>query len=132
MPQQHELGGSRRDQTEGSLVAGQAKELARTSTKQAKEIGQTTKERALREIDTRRQRFASEVEELAGTLESHRGQSEAAGPVLDLAATAARRLSTALRDRSAEELFQGVARNPVAILAGSFALGFLATRLFKE
>jgi hypothetical protein len=71
------------------------------------------------------------VEKLAGALEKQGGESEAAGPIIDLAAQAARRLSTTLRDRSAEDLFQGIAHSPAAVLAGSFALGFLAVRLFK-
>jgi hypothetical protein len=114
-----------------SAVAEQAKELARSSTEQVKEIGQTTKERALREIDTKRVRLADEVEKLAGVLERHSNESESAVPILDVAATAARRLSTVMKDRSSQELLQGVARNPVAILAGCFALGFLTVRLFK-
>lgn len=114
-----------------SAVAGQAKEIARTSTRQVKQIGEEARGRALREINTRRQGFASEVEKLAGTLESQSAKSEGAGPILDLAATAARRLSATLNDHSAEELLRTVSRNPVAILAGTFALGFFATRLFK-
>lgn len=115
---------------ETSAVAGQAKEIARAGTEQVMQIGQTAKDRALREIDSRRKGFASEVEKLAGTLESQRVGSEA-GPILDFAASAARRLSGALRDNSAEQLLQSASRNPVAILAGTFALGFFATRLFK-
>ena len=115
-----------------SPVADQAKEVARASTEQVKELGQTARERARREIDARRERFAGEVEKLAGVLEKEGNDSEVAGPVMGLAASAARRLSTTLRDRSAEELFRSVSRNPAAILAGSFALGFLAIRLFKE
>ncbi|MFN2548713.1 MAG: hypothetical protein ABR567_14905 [Myxococcales bacterium] len=129
MQQQDDV--TRQQGGDGSAVADQARELARAGTEQVKQIGQTAKDRAFREIDAKRERFASEVEKLAGTLESQRDGSEAAGPILDLAASAARRLSTALKDRSAEELLQGVAKNPVAILAGAFALGFVATRLFK-
>lgn len=129
--QQNEIFSQGTTGQQGSAVAGQAKELARTGTEQVKQLGQTTKDRALREIDSRRESFAGEFEKLAGTLEDQRGQSEAAGPVLDLAASAARRLSTALRDNSAEQLLQSVGRNPVAILGGTFALGFLVTRLFK-
>jgi hypothetical protein len=114
-----------------SVVTEQAKEIARAGTEQVKEIGQTTKERALREIDTRRMRIAGEVEKLAGTLERHGSESETAMPIFDLAATAARTLSGAMRDRSTEELLQRVARNPMAILAGSFALGFFTIRLFR-
>ena len=115
---------------QASTAAGQAKELARVGTQQVKEITQTTRERALREIDSRRKSFAGEVEKLAGTLESQSGGSQA-GPVLDLAASAARKLSTALKDNTAEQLLQSAARSPVAILAGTFALGFFVTRLFK-
>ncbi|MCA1826485.1 MAG: hypothetical protein LC689_06040 [Myxococcales bacterium] len=129
MQQQDDV--TRQQGGDGSAVADQARELARAGTEQVKQIGQTAKDRAFREIDAKRERFASEVEKLAGTLESQRDGSEGAGPILDLAASAARRLSTALKDRSAEELLQGVAKNPVAILAGAFALGFVATRLFK-
>lgn len=114
-----------------STVAGQAKEIAMAGSQQVKEIGQTTKERAFREIDSRRESIAKEVEKLAGTLETQRSESQSAGPVLDLAATAARRLSTALRENSAEALLQGATRNPVAVLAGTFALGFFVTRLCK-
>lgn len=129
--QQNENISAARNGGETSAAAGQAKEIARAGTQQVKEIGQTTKERALREIDSRRESIASEVEKLAGTLENQRGESQAAGPVLELAASTARRLSTALRDNTAEQLLQSASRNPVAILAGTFALGFFATRLFK-
>ena len=116
---------------EGSAAAGQAKELARTGTEQAKEIGKTAKERALREIDSRRESFASEIEKLAGTLETQGGGKQAMGPVMEYAASAARRFSTVLKNNSAEQLLQTAARNPVAILGGTFALGFFVTRLFK-
>ena len=114
-----------------SPVAGQARELARTGTQQVRQMGQTAKERTLRALNDRRQSFAGEVEKIASTLEQQGGQAQGAGPVLDLAASAVRRFSTALRDHSAEELFDGVRRNPVAVLAGTFALGFFATRLFR-
>ena len=114
-----------------SAVADQAKEIARTGTEQAKQIGQTAKERALREIDLRREQIAGQVERLAGNLERQRTESEEAMPVLDLAADGARRLSGALKERSAEDLLRSVGRSPTAVLAGSFALGFLAIRLFK-
>jgi hypothetical protein len=113
-------------------VAGQAREIARAGTQQVREMGQSARERTLHELNQRRQSFAGEVEKLADTLEQQRGQSQGAGPVLDFAASAARRFSTALRDRSAEELFDGVRRNPMAVLAGTFALGFFATRLFRS
>jgi hypothetical protein len=129
--QQNENYGAGGFGTDGS-AAGNAKEIARAGTQQVKELGQTTKERAFREIDTKRESFASEVEKLAGTLENQRGESEVAGPVLQLAASAARRLSTMMRDHSAEELLQQVMRNPTAVLAGTFALGFVATRILKE
>jgi hypothetical protein len=129
--QQYENMGAGRLGTDTS-AAGQAKELARAGSQQIKDLGQTTKERAIREIDSRRQTFASEIEKLAGTLESQGGQSEATGPVLQYAATAVRRLSTTMKDHTAEELFQQVARNPAAMLAGTFAIGFLVTRLLKE
>jgi len=116
----------------GASVAGQAKEMARTGTEQMKELGSSAKERARREIDSRRERLASEVEKLAGVLENQRGESEVAGPLIDVASSAARRLSSTLRERSADDLLRGLARSPGAILAGSFAIGFLATRLFKE
>jgi hypothetical protein len=129
--QQNETYGATRSGTENP-AAGSAKDIARAGTQQVKELSQTTKERALREIDTRRQSFASEVEKLAGTLENQKGQSGTAGPVLQLAASAARQLSTTMKDHTAEELFQQVARNPAAVLAGTFAIGFLITRLLKE
>lgn len=115
---------------ETSAAAGQAKDLARTGAEQVKQIGRTTKERALREIDSRRQSFAGEVDKLAGTLEKQSSGSQAA-PVLDFIASGARRLATGLKDNTAEQLLQAVSRNPVAILGGTFALGFLVTRLFK-
>lgn len=116
---------------DGSAAAGQAKELARTGTEQVKELGKTAKERTLREIDSRREGVAAEIEKLAGTLEAQSGGSQTMGPVVEYAASAARRLSTALKDNSAEQLLQAVTRNPVAILGGTFALGFFVTRLFK-
>ena len=115
---------------ETSVVAGQAKDLARSGAEQVKQIGRTTKERALREIDSRRQIVASEVEKLAGTLEKQSSGSEAA-PVLDFVASGARRLATGLKENTAEQLLQAISRNPVAILGGTFALGFFVTRLFK-
>jgi hypothetical protein len=129
MQQQDPMGASGQGGT--SPVADQAKEVARAGTEKVKEISQTAKDRAKREIENRREQFASEVEKLAGALENQGGESEVAGPIIDLAASGARRLSTALRDHSAEDLFQSVTRSPVAVLAGSFALGFLAVRLFK-
>lgn len=129
MQQQDPIGTS--GQPGSSPVADQAREVARAGTEQVKEITQSAKERAKREIESRRERIASEVDKLAGALEKQGGDSEVAGPIIDLAASAARKLSTTLHDHSAEDLFQGVARSPVAILAGSFALGFLAVRLFK-
>jgi hypothetical protein len=117
--------------TDTSPVTQQAKELARTGSEQVKEITQSTRQRALRELDTKRMSFADEVEKLAGVLERHGNESDKTTPVLDIAASAARRLSTAMKDRSTEELLRGVTRNPMAVLAGSFALGFLTVRLFK-
>ena len=116
---------------ESSAVAGQAKELARAGTEQVKQISRTTRERALREIDSRREGFAGEIEKLADTLEDQSRGSQAAGPVLDVVASTARKLSSALRDNSAEDLLRAVSRNPMAVLGGTFALGFLVTRLFK-
>jgi hypothetical protein len=129
MQQQDPMGAS--GQTGTSPVADQAKEVARAGTEKVKEISQTAKDRAKREIENRRERFAGEVEKLAGALENQGSESEVAGPIIDLAASGARRLSTALRDHSAEDLFQSVTRSPAAVLAGSFALGFLAVRLLK-
>jgi hypothetical protein len=117
--------------TDKSPVTQQAKELARAGSEQVKEITQSTKERALRELDTKRMSFADDVEKLAGVLERHGSESNTAKPVLDIASTAARRLSTAMKDRSTEELWRGITRNPMAVLAGTFALGFLTVRLFK-
>jgi hypothetical protein len=122
---------------EGSLggvtpsPSGQAREVARTSTQQVKELTQTTKDRALREMDGKRHTLAGEVEKLASALENQRGESEIAGPALQYAATGARRFATALRDHTAEELFESAKRNPTVLLAGTFAIGFFATRLFK-
>lgn len=118
-------------QSGSSPVADQAREVARAGTEQVKEITHSAKERAMREVEARRERIASEVDKLAGALEKQGGESEVAGPVIDLAASAARKLSNTLRDRSAEDLFRGISHSPVAVLAGSFALGFLAVRLFK-
>ena len=123
MQQQPEFG--------SSAVADQAKRIAGTGSQQVKEIGATAKERALREIDARREQFAGQVERLADTLSKQHGEGQAPMPMLDMAADGARRLSEALRDKSAQELLQSVARNPMAVLAGSFALGFLTIRLFK-
>src|SRR5438067_1635346 len=75
-----------------SQVADQTKEVARVGTEQVKELGETAKERARREIDARRERIAGEVEKLASALERQAGESEAAGPVIGLAANAVRRL----------------------------------------
>jgi hypothetical protein len=129
MQQQDSIGAS--GQSGSSPVADQAREVARAGTEQVKEMTHSVKERAMREIEGKRELIASEVDKLAGALEKQGGESEVAGPIIDLAASAARRLSTTLHDRSAEDLFQGIARSPVAVLAGSFALGFLAVRLFK-
>ena len=115
-----------------SPVTDQAKQLARAGTEQVKELGGTAMERARREVDSRRERIAGEVGKLADMLEKQGSESEAAGPVLGLVASGARRLSTTLRDRSAEELLRGIARSPTMVLAGSFAIGFFAFRLFKE
>ena len=115
---------------QSSAVTAQAKDLARTGAEQAKQISQTAKERAFREIDSRREVFASEIDKIAGTLEQQ-GVGSQAGPVIDYAASAARRLSNALRDNSAEQLLRTISRNPVAVLGGTFALGFIVTRLFK-
>ena len=124
-------GSAARTGANSSAVADQAKKIAETSSQQVREIGGTAKERALREIDGRREQLASQVERLAGALQRQREESGAPMPIFDLAADGARRLSDALRDRSAQELLQGVARNPAVVLAGSFALGFLTLRLFK-
>jgi hypothetical protein len=110
-----------------SPVSQETKEIARQGTEQAKQIGQTAKDRALYEVNNQRERIADEMEKLAGTIEGQGGGT----PILNLAASAARSFSSTLKDRSAEELFAGVTRNPVTVLAGSFALGFLAVRLFK-
>ena len=114
-----------------SPAAGQIKEVAKAGAEQVKDLGQSARERARREIDARREGIAGEVEKLASALEKQGSESEVAGPVIDLAASAARRLSSTLRQRSAEDLLQSVTRSPVAMLAGSVALGFLAVRLFK-
>ena len=111
--------------------AGQARDIARTSAQQVKDLSETTKQRALREMDGKRHTLAGEVEKLASALEGQRGESEIAGPALQFAATGARRFASALREHTAEELFQSATRNPTAVLAGTFAIGFLATRLFK-
>ena len=111
--------------------AGQARDLARTSTQQVKELSQTTKQRALREIDGKRHTLAGEVEKLASALEGQGGDSEIAGPALQFAASGARRFASALRENTAEQLLQSATRNPTAVLAGTFAIGFLATRLFR-
>lgn len=130
MQQQDSMAGSMTGSA-SSPAADQVREVARTGAAQVKDIGQTAKERARREIDARREGIAGEVEKLASALEKQGGESETVGPVIELAASAARRLSSTLRERSAEDLLQGVAHSPVAVLAGSVALGFLAVRLFK-
>jgi hypothetical protein len=112
-----------------SPVAQEAREVARQGAEQAKAVGQTAKERALYEVNAQRERFAGEMEKLAGAIEEQGEGSPR--PILNLAASAARSLSSTLRNRSAEDLFAGVRRNPAAVLAGSFALGFFAVRLFK-
>jgi len=115
-----------------SPVADQAKQLARVGTEQVKELGGTAMDRVRREIDSRREGIAGEVEKIAEMLEKQGSESEVTGPVVGWAASGARRLSTTLRERSAEELLRGITRNPATVLAGSFAIGFLAFRLFKE
>jgi hypothetical protein len=131
MQQQDAISTGSTTSSASSPAADQVREVARAGAAQVKDIGQTAKERARLEIDARRERIAGEVEKLAGALEKQGGESETAGPVIGLAASAARRLSSALRERSAEDLLQGVIRSPVAVLAGSVALGFLSVRLFK-
>jgi hypothetical protein len=128
--QESMTGGSRAGTA--SPVADQAKQLARAGTEQVKELSGTAMERARREIDSRRERIAGEVAKLADVLEKQGSESEAAGPVMGLVASGVRRLSTTLRERSAEDLLRGIARSPTTVLAGSFAIGFLAFRLFKD
>jgi hypothetical protein len=115
-----------------SAVTVQAKELARAGTEQAKQIGETAKARALREMESKREKIAGEVEKLAGVLEKQETEGEVSSPIVGLAARATRSLATTLQDRSAEEILQDVRRSPVAILAGSFAIGFVAFRLLKS
>jgi hypothetical protein len=112
-----------------SPVVQETKEIARQGTEQAKAMGQTAKERALYEVNSQRERFADQIEKLAGAIENQGDGSPT--PILDLAASAARSLSSTLKDRSAEDLFNRATRNPAAVLAGTFALGFFAVRLFK-
>jgi hypothetical protein len=112
-----------------SPVAHEAKEIARQGTEQARAMSETAKERAIYEVNNQRERIAGEMEKLAGALEQQGDGSST--PILNLAASATRSLSSTLKRRSAEDLFAGVTRNPTAVLAGSFALGFLAVRLFK-
>jgi hypothetical protein len=116
--------------TATSPVVHEAKEIARQGTEQARAMSETAKERALYEVNNQRERIASEMEKLAGALERQGGDGSAT-PILNLAASATRSLSSTLKRRSAEDLFAGVTRNPTAVLAGSFALGYLAVRLFK-
>jgi hypothetical protein len=130
MQQEHRGPTGRHTTAMTSPVAKEAKEIARQGTEQAMAMGQTAKERALYEVNSQRERFAGQIEKLAGAIEEQ-GGDEAATPILNLAASAARSLSSTLRNRSAEDLVAGVTRNPVAVLAGSFALGFFAVRLFK-
>jgi hypothetical protein len=130
MQQEHRGPTGRQKTAMTSPVAKEAKEIARQGTEQAMAMGQTAKERALYEVNSQRERFAGQIEKLAGAIEEQ-GGDEAATPILNLAASAARSLSSTLRNRSAEDLVAGVTRNPVAVLAGSFALGFFAVRLFK-
>ena len=115
-----------------SAVTVQAKEIARAGTEQAKQIGETAKARTLREMESKRQEFAGEFEKLADVLEKQETQGEVPSQIVGLAARATRSLATTLHDRSAEEILQGVRRSPVAVLAGSFALGFVAFRLLKS
>jgi len=131
MQQQDPIAASGTTGSAGSPAASQVKEVARAGAEQVKDLGQSARERARREIDARREGIAGEVEKLASALEKQGGESEVTGPVIEFAASAARRLSSTLRERSAEDLLQGVAHSPVTVLAGSVALGFLAVRLFK-
>ena len=125
-------GAGAKDGVGTSAVTVQAKEIARAGTEQAKQIGETAKARALREMESKRQKIGSEVEKLADVLEKQETQAEVPSQVVGLAARATRSLATTLQDRSAEEILQSVRRSPVAVLAGSFALGFVAFRLLKS
>jgi hypothetical protein len=125
-------GAGARDGAGTSAVTGQAREIARAGTEQAKQIGETAKARALREMESKRQKFATDVEKLADVLEKQETQREVPSEIVGLAAKATRSLATTLQDHSAEEILQRVRRSPVAVLAGSFALGFVAFRLLKS
>ena len=112
-----------------SRVADQTKELARQGTEQVKAVGETATQRVLYEVNRGRERLADDIHKVASTLESN--GDGAATPVMKFAASAAHSLSSTLRNRSAEDLLGSATRNPVAVLAGAFALGFLSIRLFR-
>lgn len=112
-----------------SSVADGAKQIAKQGTEQVKAVGETARQRALYEVNSQRERIAEQIEKVAESLRHEQDGGQM--PVLNLAASAAHSLSSTLRNRSAEDLFGAVTRNPVAVLAGAFALGFLSVRLFK-
>lgn len=112
-----------------SRVADETKELARQGTEQVKAVSQTARQRALYEVNHGRERLADDIHQLASTLEGH--ADGGASQVAKLAASAAHSLSSTLRNRSAEDLLGAATRNPVAVLAGAFAVGFLSVRLFR-
>lgn len=98
-------------------------------------LGGAARRRLFSEADQRRASVASRLEQLAGSLENNQS-SGPEGRLLDSAARLARNASSAIRDRSSEELLddlrQGFRNRPGAFLAGCLALGFIGGRLLRS
>jgi hypothetical protein len=102
----------------------------------AAQFGRIARDRVLGAADERKAELASNLEQLAGSLQELSDSSE--GPqrqLVDGVARFARKASSTLKRRSSEELLGVAAKEisdrPGVIIAGCFALGFLGARLLK-
>ena len=131
--------------TEGVAQAGeQAKEQARQVSQQAAEKGReaagAARGRARQEVDQRSTQAGDQLSTIAGDTrtvgeELRKQGKEQPAKIAEQAADRVERVGGYLRDSDADKILRDVEdfgrRQPLAVLAGGFAVGLLASRFLK-
>lgn len=111
--------------TSASVGAGVG-EVARQSKKKAFGMKSDVRHYLVRELDSRRETIAQGLRDIA-----ERISDTEENPVAGIVAQVANKASDRLEEHSADDVIQMLRSNPVALLAGCFAVGFLGSRLVK-
>lgn len=121
-------------QSEETSRAGRVMEQGK---EQAAKVGGVARKKVMSKVDARKSEFSSNLDRIADSIESagdglEGGQAEIATRVAGYVRKAKEVLDGHSSDEILDRAVTEVRNRPGAMIAGAFALGFLATRLAKS